>query len=556
MSNSIETQIHFEQLGIGNVLNRYNLSVPPNQRDYSWSDRHVTTLLQDFSQAITEDESGYFLGTIVTIPQKNILEVVDGQQRLATTTILIYCIYEYLATKEQELANSIRTDFLVGYDRGRKEYIPKLTLNLSDNDFFRARITNSTHLAEASRQSQHQIEDAFEKCRLHVKNIVSTFAEKDHADILNRWISFIQEKALVVLVRVTDEANAYKMFETLNDRGLKTSQSDLVKNHLFGKASERINEVQEKWALLRGALESMENEDITIDFLRHALTTTHGFVRENQVYESVQRIAKSAQTAVTFASNMENLSNIYVAIHNPEHERWNKYGDNIRRSIEVLNLFNLRQMRPLMLSIAAKFNEKDAGEAFKFLITLSVRILIANNSRSGVIEQAFATAARDVYSGGISSEIKTSLKSITPLDEAFALSFETATVSKMAWARYYLRSLEMAAKGEKEPWLIPNDDKQAINLEHILPRKPDNSWSSFTEDEVSVYANRLGNLALLQASKNSDLGSKDFLSKKEVYRQSPYLLTKQIAEADKWDKTTIHERQKVMAAYALKAWKI
>lgn len=554
--SKIENQIHFEQLGLGDVLKRYQLSVPPNQREYSWSDKEVMTLLQDFVKAISDDEAGYFLGTAVTIPQKNSLEVVDGQQRLATTAILLTSIYEYIQPYEPDLANSIKTDFLVGYDRSRKQYIPKLTLNLRDNDFFRSRITgDNTYNPTCS--SHERIQDAFNRCKEHIKNVVSSYAEKDHVDILNRWIAFIQDKALVVLVRVTDEANAYKMFETLNDRGLKTSQSDLVKNHLFGKAADRIGEVQEKWALLRGTLESMDNEDITIDFLRHGLTASHGFVRENQIYETVQTIAKSAQTAITFAGNMENLANIYVAIHNPEHEKWNKYNDSVRRSIEVLNLFNLRPMRPLMLAIAAKFDEKETQEAFKFLITLTVRIFIVGNSRNGVIEQALAATAKDIYSNKLKADFKSSLKNVTPSDEQFRLAFENATVTKMQWARYYLRSLEMAAKRESEPWLIPNNDKQAINLEHVLPKRPQNNWSSsFTEEEVGLYVNRIGNMALLQASKNADLKSDKFDVKKKVFQLSPYLLTKQIGDLDKWDKNSIIDRQKLLAQYALIAWEI
>lgn len=553
--SKIENQIHFEQLGLGSVLQRYQLSVPTNQREYSWSEREVTTLLQDFSQAIGEDEAGYFLGTVVTIPLKTSLEVVDGQQRLATTAILLTCIYEYLKPIEPDLAESIRNDFLVGYDRIRRQHLPKLTLNLRDNDFFRAQITGDTD-ALPTCASHNRIQDAFNKCKEHIKNVVSTYAEKDHADILNRWVLFIQDKALVVLVRVTDEANAYKMFETLNDRGLKTSQSDLVKNHLFGKAAERIGEVQEKWALLRGTLESMDNEDITIDFLRHALTAYYGFVRENQIYETVQAIAKSPQTTITFASNMENLANIYVAIHNPDHEKWNRYNDSVRRSLEVLNLFNLRPMRPLMLAIAAKFDEKETQEAFKFLIALTVRIFIVGNSRNGVIEQALAATAKEIYLGKVKSDFKNSLKSVTPSDEQFGFAFENATVSKMQWARYYLRSLEMAAKSESEPWLIPNDDKSVINLEHVLPKKPEGNWPEFTEDEVYLYSNRLGNMALLQASKNSDLKSENFEVKKKIYQLSPYVLTKQIADEDKWDKNSIAERQKVLAKYAIAAWVI
>ena len=106
----------------------------------------------------------------------------------------------------------------------------------------------------------------------------------------------------MVLLRVPSDANAYKMFETLNDRGLKTSQSDLVKNYLFSKSGERIQEAQQKWALMRGTLECLDDEDIAVTFFRHALIAIRGYMREVEVYDAVQSQAKGTQTAITFIS--------------------------------------------------------------------------------------------------------------------------------------------------------------------------------------------------------------------------------------------------------------
>jgi hypothetical protein len=58
------------------------------------------------------------------------------------------------------------------------------------------------------------------------------------------------------------------------------------------------------------------------------------------------------------------------------------------------------------------------------------------------------------------------------------------------------------------PWFIPSDDRAVINLEHVLPKKPEGNWPEFTEDEAALYANRIGNQALLKASDNSDLRSR------------------------------------------------
>ena len=115
----------------------------------------------------------------------------------------------------------------------------------------------------------------------------------------------METRAVVVLLRVPNDADAYRMFETLNDRGLRSSQSDLVKNYLFGRSSDRLPEVQQRWALMRGALETIEEDDITITFLRHSLTVVDGFVRETQVYETVQKIATGPQPAVTFTGNLK-----------------------------------------------------------------------------------------------------------------------------------------------------------------------------------------------------------------------------------------------------------
>ena len=186
----------------------------------------------------------------------------------------------------------------------------------------------------------------------------------------------------------------------------------------------------------------------------------------------------------------------------------------------------------------------------------NTRIFISGNSRSGSIEQAFATTAKEVYSGKKKLDFKNNLKGITPSNEQFGIAFENASVSKTQWARYYLRSLEMTAKNEAEPWLIPNDDKQAINLEHVLPKKPEDKWSEFTADELGLYANRLGNMVLLQASKNSDLKNDTFEKKRQIYQSSPYTLTSQIATETKWNKQSIIARQKTLAIYALKAWTV
>lgn len=554
-------RIEFQEIGLGGILRAYRLKVPPNQREYAWTEKEVTTLFTDLAKAISNERAqDYFLGTIVTIPRAHdSLEVADGQQRLATTAILLAEIRSYLKPTEDLIAESIERDFLTDIDREKRQRVAKLTLNLDDNEFFCKMLEadSDIHTPSLGNSSSHRrLKDAFALAKKQVGKIVAGFDKKDHGDILNRWIKFLEHGAQVILLKVPTVANAYKMFETLNDRGLRTSQADLVKNYLFGQAEDRLAEVQQKWARMKSSLESLEEDDITVTFLRQAMIAIRGHLRESEVYEKVQERVKGPQSAAQFLTQLENMAATYVAIFNPEHERWNSYPDTIRRAIQALNMLNIKGLRPLMLAVAAQFQPKEAGESFRMFISWSVRFIITANTSRGSIDEALGEVANLVFTGDIanSSGIRKKVSATIPLDEEFRKAFEAATVSKAQFARYYLRSLEMAAKGEATPWFIPNDDKQVINLEHILPQAPQQNWPQFDEEETKIYARRIGNLALLLAKTNSDLQSSDFKTKKAIYKDSPYELTRMIAQNKTWTKEEIASRQKALADLALKAW--
>jgi hypothetical protein len=552
-------QINVQQIGIGALLKQYRLLVPPNQREYSWTDKQVGKLLEDLAKALSDEEPEYFLGTIATIPRgPELLEVVDGQQRLATTAIFLSEIRNYLRDKDPLISDSIDRDFLIAIDRGKREHVPKLQLNVDDNEFFRSRITLKAigDIQPPARISHRLINAAFDKTRGQIKRIVAPYDTKDHGDVLNKWIEFIENKAQAILLKVPSDINAYTMFETMNDRGLRTSQADLVKNYLFGQAGQRLPEAQQAWTRMRGSLESLEEEDITVTFLRQAMIAIRGYLTAEKVYEAVQSKAKGPQTAVELLSELDRLSVSYVAMLNSESEKWNTYPESMRRAVQTLDRLNMRILRPLMLAVASRFSPKEATDAFRTFISWSVRLLIASSTRSESVIEPIATAANKVFLGDLTNvaALKKSLVELIPSDEQFKQAFETATVSKGVLARYYLRSLEMAAKREANPWFIPNDDKQVINLEHVLPENPEDNWETFTDEDVVIYSKRLGNLALLQAKNNSDLRSAPFKTKKKTYAQSPYVLTSQIAKVSDWSPSQIVLRQKGLADLALVAW--
>src|SRR4051794_7035618 len=107
-------EIELDQVGLGAALKHNTLFVPPNQREYAWKDDQVQQLFQDFAKAIS-DGKDYFLGTLVTIPRGNgALEVADGQQRLATTSVLLAAIRDYLSDKNEPVLVASINEFLNG----------------------------------------------------------------------------------------------------------------------------------------------------------------------------------------------------------------------------------------------------------------------------------------------------------------------------------------------------------------------------------------------------------------------------------------------------------
>src|SRR5580704_16657043 len=115
---------------IGNALRTNFLRVPPNQREYSWKEKHVKALLDDFKNVITAKGVEYFLGTIVVSNQEdeNKPRVVDGQQRLATTLIFIAAVRDYLHSKQDQEASKIERIYMLSPVLGQDD-LAHLSLN-------------------------------------------------------------------------------------------------------------------------------------------------------------------------------------------------------------------------------------------------------------------------------------------------------------------------------------------------------------------------------------------------------------------------------------------
>lgn len=550
------SKLTIELDAIGHTISDNKLTVPLYQRSYAWEETNVKDLYDDLLTSIGNSEDEYFIGSIVISSGDDRDEVVDGQQRLATISILLAAIRDYfMKNGDKERADKLQGDYLSSKDRRTLEDVPNLTLNRNDNNFFYKRIILGLPSVSASRASHDRIKRAYEIAKEKIYSYTSI--TNDPSKQLLDLCDFIDKNLKIILVKVPNHANAFTIFETLNDRGLELAISDLLKNYLLGQADNRLDEVQQNWTTMYSLLESTENEELVVTFLRQYWSSTNGLTRERDLYQKIKERINSKQRAIDFSANLVEAAKIYVALIDTSSGFWSDYSEPAKNHMATLNLFRMTQMRPLLLSVISNFEKSEVEKTLKFLVSASVRFLIFGGLGGGALEVQFSDRAREVSSGEIkdSKGLKEKLSKVVPSDTQFREAFISATVSKQYLARYYLMTLEKTQKGDENPELIPNADTSAVNLEHVMPKTPDNSWN-VESDTHRAYINRLGNLAIMKTRLNSSIGNASFEGKRKYYLESYFELTKMLGEYETWSIDEITKRQSLLAELAVETWKI
>lgn len=548
--------------GLAHALNDRYLAVPRYQRAYAWDEKHVRQLLEDIADAYNGNRLEYFLGTIVTGLRDDTSEVIDGQQRLATASILIASIRDFfLANGDVNRADDIERDFLLTRDRRTQETRPKLKLSDEDHEFYVRRILKRADdplrvSATPSRYSHERIVGASTTTAAFVRGFANVSGTA--ADRLLGWLDYLEKKTKVIWVEVPDHANAFVVFETLNDRGVGLSAADLLKNYLFSLAGDRLPEIQERWVKMLGTLDVLADDDAAVSFMKHYWASVYGPVRARELFEKIKSKVNSKQGALDLATALAENAKLYVAILHATAEFWKSYGDTARGHVQTLNHLRMEQIRPLLLAILTSFSGDEVKASLRLMVSWSARFLIVGGLGGGTMESHYSDVAQKVRAAKFTTakDLSKALANVVPADATFESSFAAARVSQHWLARYYLRALEVVKRGGPEPELVPNDNSEQLTLEHVLPENPSGNWTNVPDEVASAYYRRLGNMTLLPKRPNNDLQSKSFDEKKEVYKDSALEITKPILDQDKWDQATIEDRQKWLAAIAVKAWPI
>jgi len=567
--------LDYSALGVAELLRTRSLRVPIYQRSYSWAtdqgpagfttadDKLQVVEYWDDLTSSFNNQIGYFLGTVVLAagseaePGREL--IIDGQQRLVTTSLLLAAIRNrYAAGGESKSAAATQQDYLGRYDKTARKDLPKLILNTDDHDFFERHIVLGEERA-ASGYSQQLMKSAYEYLQVKVDDFATAHGANWEAKLteLEKWLD---QSVQVVAITVPTEADAFLIFETLNDRGADLTVADLLKNYLFSQAGDaRLAEVQKLWALTLAnlGLEKVGNQLFTT-FARHLLSSKYGLVRERDVYRKLKTIVSDASGAVEFAQELETTSRSYYALLHPDSDYWSDYSAKVASAADVIAELQIERYRPLILAVLATFAKPEIERFMTSLVSWSVRMLCAGSLGGGVAEAAFCEAAVEVRSGKVSTTAevlsKTKVGGLVPTDELFAAAFkEWRTTARLS--RYLLRALELVAVGDPEPELVVNADIDAVNLEHILPKNAkDQDWPSFTADSRRLMTDRVGNHALLQKGKNARIGNKPWTVKQPILAASKLKLTQDAARAADWTAESIRARQADLATLAVACW--
>jgi hypothetical protein len=494
--------------GIGHVLRDRQLGVPPYQRSYAWQSEQVETFWWDLRSAFDSQQPEYFLGTIVlTSGTGKDATVIDGQQRLATTAMLFAALRdEFLRQGDTYRAAVIEGQYIAGRELRSAELTPRVRLNAEDDSFFRTWVlAHPEQRAAVSTSSlsgsNRRLMAALELLSRHVTEHVAA-AGPAWEDTLIRWIDLLESQARVINVVVGNEADAFLIFETLNDRGLTLTVADLLKNYLFGLARDDVDEVQRAWLSALDVLESAADEETFTTFLRHYWSSIHGATRERDLYRQLRSTIRTREAAIAFTQALETAAPLYAGLLDSAHPVWERW-PGLTPEADTLLRLGLEQNRPLALAAMHRFDADGLRDLLRAMISWSVRGLIVGGIGGGQTERYFSEAARKVNAGTIDNTngVLRELAPVLRSDNEFMRAFEIARVNKSRLAHYYLVALERALTGAQDPALVPSAEEEEWVLQLALPRMADAAdWPEFEADEVGQWANRLGNQFIMRKS--------------------------------------------------------
>lgn len=549
----------------GNLIGNNNkFEVPAFQRDYSWDEEQWDDLWQDINTMVQEGEDHYmgYLVLQLTGDNQSQRKIIDGQQRFTTITLIILALIKAIKTLaekgEDTESNKARVEDLMIKYIGRRdpislEYDNILRLNRNNNSFYKDYIVKLGSLRTRELSTSDKL---MKKCFEWYESKVNVMAlsGKEYAEFILKVV----ENLYFTVIFVNDDLNAFKVFETLNARGVQLSSSDLLKNYLFSlvndndENSKRLKDLEYKW----NSLAHNVRQDKLPDFVRYYWNSKNKIVRSSELFKAIRKNITTATQVFELVNDMISYSDVYMALKNANDELWDddKYGKDIHENIRMLIQFNLKQPYSLLMAAYHNLLLSEFSKLLDYIIVISFRYNIICSKNPNDIEKVYNNCAVSISTSKVVDYSQ--LKSIYIDDKEFSNSFSLKVFvynsRNVKTIRYILGKIEQ----QKSSMALIDIDDDKNSIEHIMPQNPNKDWE-VDEFRIEQLSSRLGNMCLLNNKDNRNIGNMGYDEKKEVYANSKFITTKSIPEHySQWSENEINSRQRNMAKIATSIWRI
>lgn len=525
--------------------------IPSYQRPYAWTEEEAGILfddLYDFYKTVVDDN--YFLGSIVLIKEedKPRSDVIDGQQRLTTLTILLAALTSYF---DGDLRNDY-LDYLKEPGRISQgiPYRPRLCLRLKDQPFFEKYIQN-VQLDELTNinptilpnEAQRHIQT---NCKILLEKIDKAFKSVDE---IKAFGSFLVQRCFIVAVYTPSQQSAFRVFSVMNSRGLDLLPTDIIKADIMGNIlPEKQQEIYtDKW------------ENLEVQTSRTGFNDLFGHVRMIFVKAKAKRtVLEEFREFVlpTVSSGEELIDNVltpyadsYCEIKD-SHYNSNKNVSEVNDYLLWLNrIDNSDWMPSAILFLAQQRNEPDyVLWFFKKLERLAAYLNITSKDINKRIER-YSKILSEIEAGTHSMQAPLKIVELTDGEKKEFLETLDGNIYGLTARRrnYVILRLDSFVSCGGASY-----DSRILTIEHVLPQTvdPKSNWAKLwpNEDDRNIWLNKIANLVPLTRRHNSQAQNYDFDVKKTSYftgknGTTSYALTTQVLGESIWGESEVAARQ-------------
>jgi hypothetical protein len=558
------SEIHGKEYQLTKVFGgEFLFRIPLYQRPYAWTTEEAGELMDDLVAAMGEpeesDPSPYFLGSIVLIkgaaPDS---DVVDGQQRLTTLTLIIAALRHSIHTPEWRTGLTARLyeapDVVAGIEARFR-----LSVRERDLDFFRKYVQREGGIGELIKLDVSQLEDArkrlVENARLFVDRL-QKMTEQERV-----WLArYLAMHCYVIVVSTPNLESAFRIFSILNDRGLDLSLTDILKSEVIGNITpDKQASYATKWETVEGEIGREAFEEL---FAHIRMIYAHTKARRNMLEEFRDHVKPAANPTRFVDDVLVPYASAYDRVKNSAYESTSQ-ADEVNGWLRKLNRIDNFDWIPPAVLYVAKHGDSPAmlvgflAKLERLAATMMIRRANVNEriERYGHVLADIA-AARDPFRAGapvLANDTSEAKEVLQLLDGPIYLSAKIRS--------YVLTRLdeELADKGVTY-------DHEVITVEHVLPQNPraGSEWVQWFPDEKARagWVHRIGNLVLLSRRKNSEASNLGFAEKKDKYFRSKktkiadFAITMDVLREEKWTPEILAKRQQDSLETLRRAWSL